>query len=358
MTPFDRATGRIRAWAAVALAALPLLGASCAPPVPASGAAPSGAADAAPGAALYEDWKTVPPGEHPDYNQRASLIRRGAEVYAKYCVGCHGANGDGKGPAAERLLTKPRDFTSGIFKFRTTDSGSLPMEGDLYRTISRGLSRVSMPAFPLIPEREKVAVIEYVKAFYPAWEQEKAQRRIVPVPDAPDDLGDPRRILRGRFVYVEMQCGQCHGIDGQGTGATRTEYVDAWGNPQKPFNFTRGSLKGGNAPEDIYRTFHTGLRSIMPSYGGDTLALATVETYEGRKESLPQAEREALAAVLDEFPRTGAELFDGMAEAERLELARRNSWDLVAYILSLRTQTTTARAVLGGPPPAEGAVSR
>jgi mono/diheme cytochrome c family protein len=190
-------------------------------------------------------------------------------------------------------------------------------------------------------------VIEYVKTFYPRWEQEKNQRQLVTVPRAPDDLDDPRRILRGRFVYVEMQCGQCHGIDGQGTGATRTEYVDAWGNPQRPFNFTRGSLKGGNSPEDIYRTFHTGLRSIMPSYGGDTAALATVETYQAKKGVLPEEDQQSLADVLEEFPATSADLFEGMSEGQRLELAHRNSWDLVAYILSLRQSTTTARAVLG-----------
>lgn len=304
-------------------------------------------ADRDEGQPLYEPWKTVPPGEHPAYNQRASLVRRGHKVYQKYCIGCHGEAGDGKGPAARRLLTKPRDFTSGVYKFRTTDSGSLPMESDLYRTITRGLSRVSMPAFPLMPEREKVAVIEYIKTFYPRWEQEKGQRRVVPVPRAPADLDDSRRVLRGRFVYIEMQCGQCHGIDGQGTGATRTEYVDAWGNPQKPFNFTRGSLKGGNSPEDIYRTFHTGLRSIMPSFGGDTLSLATVESYRTKETVLSEDEQQQLSTVLGEFPATGAELYDGMSEAERLELAERNSWDLVAYILSLRTQTTTAEAVLG-----------
>jgi cytochrome c oxidase cbb3-type subunit 2 len=305
---------------------------------------------------LYEPWKTVPPGEHPEYNQRASLLERGERVYAKYCVGCHGERGDGNGPAAERLITRPRDFTRGIFKFRSTDSGSLPLESDLYRTIHRGLSRVSMPAFPLMPEHEKVAVIEYVKSFYPRWEQEKDQRRIVPVPRAPADLGDPLRVLRGRFVYVEMQCGQCHGIDGQGTGATRTEYVDAWGQPQKPFNFTRGSLKGGNTPEDIYRTFHTGLRSVMPSYGGDTLALATAATFREREQALSAEERERLATVIDQFPATGAAVFEGMGEPERLALAERNSWDLVAYILSLRRPTTTATAVLGAAP-VPGAVS-
>ena len=158
------------------------------------------------------------------------------------------------------------------------------------------------------------------------------------MPRAPDDLDDPRRILRGRFVYVEMQCGQCHGIDGQGTGATRTEYVDAWGNPQKPFNFTRGSLKGGNSAEDIYRTFHTGLRSIMPSYGGDTAALATVETY-GSQEwpRCPRRTSNSWPPSSRILPRDlGRAVRRHETRPERLELARRNSWDLVAYILSLR----------------------
>lgn len=294
----------------------------------------------------YPKWQTTPPGGHRDYNRRINLLQRGRLVYEKYCVGCHGVAGDGKGPAAVRLLTKPRDFTSGIYKFRSTDSGSLPLETDLLRTITRGLARVSMPAFPLMPERDKLAVIEYVKSFYPKWEDEKTRRTIVPVPLAPADLGDRERVLRGRYVYLEMQCSQCHGIDGRGSGATQTEYVDAWGHEQKPFNFTRGSLKGGAAPEDIYRTFHTGLQSVMPSFGGDTMALATRATFDQKEEWLPAEDVETLAAVIDQFPADSAAVF-AMPESERLGLARRNSWDLVAYILSLRTATTTAEAVLG-----------
>jgi cytochrome c oxidase cbb3-type subunit 2 len=294
----------------------------------------------------YANWETMPPGEHAAYNQRANLIQRGRRVYLKYCVGCHGERGDGTGPAAERLITKPRDFTSGIYKFRSTDSSSLPLESDLYRTITRGLARVSMPAFPFVPETEKVAVIEYIKSFYPRWEQEKDERVVVPVPRAPADLGDRERVLRGRVVYVEMQCSQCHGIDGQGTGATQTEYVDAWNNPQRPFNFTRGSLKGGNAPEDIYRTFHTGLRSIMPAYEGDTLALAAESSFRSARDRLDTAEYEELLGVIDQFPDTADEVFE-MEQHERDALALRNSWDLVAYILSLRTTVDTSAAVLG-----------
>ena len=61
---------------------------------------------------------------------------------------------------------------------------------------------------------DKWALIEYIKTLYPRWDESKDERTVVPVPGAPHDLLDPRRILRGRVVYVEMQCGQCHGIDG------------------------------------------------------------------------------------------------------------------------------------------------
>ncbi len=295
---------------------------------------------------IYEKWKTNIPGDYTEYNHRANLVQRGYDVYNKYCVACHGETGRGDGPGAERLITLPRDFTSGIYKFRSTDSGSLPLEADLYRTITRGLARVSMPAFPLMPDRDKIAVIEYIKGFYPKWEEEKDRRGIIPVPKAPTDLDESERIRRGRYVYLEMQCSQCHGVDGQGTGATQTEYIDAWGHKQKPFNFTRGSLKGGNSPEDIFRTFHTGLQSVMPAYNVETIALASRESFESRRAQTPAEEIEFLEPVLDQFPATAGEVFE-LDSTARLELGIRNSWDLVAYILSLRTTMTTAEAVLG-----------
>ncbi len=305
-------------------------------------------ASESPGDALeYPEWETVAPGENAAYNQRANLVQRGHLVYGKYCLGCHGEYGNGEGPAAVRLITQPRDFTSGIYKFRSTDSGSLPLEGDLHRTITRGLARVSMPGFPLMPEGEKLAVVEYIKTFYPRWEDEKDQRRVIPVPRPPDDMGADNRRARGRIIYLQMGCGKCHGTDGRGTGATQTEYVDAWGNQQKPFDFTRGSLKGGNTPEDIYRTFHTGLRSIMPSFDGDTLAAVTSGAFEDMKTNLEPQEANRLAAVAADFPIDGNTIFSEMNDSERSALAERNSWDLVAYIMSLRQPTSTAAAVLG-----------
>ena len=160
---------------------------------------------------------SVPPGT--SYNQRVQLLERGQKVYAMYCVGCHGEKGDGKGPAAVRLITQPRDFTSGIYKFRTTDSASLPMEADLHRTITRGLARVSMPGFPLMAEQDKVAVVQYIKSFYTNWENEAPDRKLVFVPNAPQDLDSKERISRGRVVYLSMGCANWRGKEDNGTDA-------------------------------------------------------------------------------------------------------------------------------------------
>ena len=76
------------------------------------------------------------------------------------------------------------------------------------------------------------------------------------------------RVTRGAAVYELLECGTCHGDRGMGDGPSAAKLPpDTWGNPQKPFNFTKGALKSGGAPHDVYRTFMTGLNgTAMPSY--------------------------------------------------------------------------------------------
>jgi mono/diheme cytochrome c family protein len=230
-------------------------------------------------------------------DERAETLRaEGARVYARYCVGCHGQAGDGHGPAATMLITKPRDFTTGVFKFRSTPSGSLPTDQDLYRVISRGVFRTSMPEWSLLTERDRLAVIEYVKAFFPEWESRSAGAPIF-VPRAPASVGSPEAVGRGRELYQMLECSACHGDGGRGDGpSAKTLPPDAWGNPQRPFNFTKGRLKSGGAPEDVYRTFMTGLNgTAMPSY------------------------------------------YEIFAEPDGENIREGDAWNLVSYILSLRS---------------------
>jgi mono/diheme cytochrome c family protein len=55
---------------------------------------------------------------------------RGREVYASYCVQCHGERGDGRGRIG-KIEPAPRDFARGNFKFGGSDR-------DLYEVITHG----------------------------------------------------------------------------------------------------------------------------------------------------------------------------------------------------------------------------
>src|SRR5438132_2437867 len=98
----------------------------------------------------------------------------GERVYRENCTACHGEKGDGKGPQADRLKTKPRDFTGGIYKFRSTPSGSLPLDSDLARTIARGVRGTAMLAQLQLSKEETEPVVQYLKSFSSRFQNEKA----------------------------------------------------------------------------------------------------------------------------------------------------------------------------------------
>ncbi|MCB9559748.1 MAG: hypothetical protein H6708_05010, partial [Kofleriaceae bacterium] len=47
----------------------------------------------------------------------------GWRLYDQRCLPCHGAAGDGHGPAAPWLWPRPRDLTAAAYKWRSTDLG-------------------------------------------------------------------------------------------------------------------------------------------------------------------------------------------------------------------------------------------
>ena len=124
-----------------------------------------------------------------------------------------------------------------------------------------------MPRHTLVPEQERVAVVQYLKAFSDRFKTEGPGEPIL-VPRPPQFVGTTESATRGKVVYDLLECGNCHGQTGKGDGpSSKTLVADAWGNPQKPFNFTRGWLKGGPTVKDVYRTFMTGINgTAMPSY--------------------------------------------------------------------------------------------
>ena len=198
----------------------------------------------------------------------ADQVTRGKVVYERRCVGCHGDKGDGNGPSATFLDPRPRNFTLGVFKFRTTPSGSLPTDGDLYRTITRGVRGTAMPTWHELPEKDRVTVIAYLKTFSSRWKEEKPEPPIV-IADPP--AATPELIARGKQLYAQAKCFQCHGESGKGDGPSADELQDDLKFPIRPADFTRGQFKGGSDVRDIYRAMTTGLDGTpMPSYA-DTM---------------------------------------------------------------------------------------
>ena len=196
----------------------------------------------------------------------AQTIARGRAVYLANCVQCHGPNGAGDGFGAPFLVPPPRDFTTAQYKFRTTGTGELPTDADLFRSISRGANGTGMPPWHyLLPEEDRWALVDYVKSLSPRFDSPAPQ--VLKIPEEPKEPADSSR---GRLVYEKLQCAKCHGEDGRGAGPSALTLTDSKGFHANSRDFTNpGSFRTGWTAHEIVRTFETGMNGTpMPSYSG------------------------------------------------------------------------------------------
>jgi cytochrome c oxidase cbb3-type subunit 2 len=188
-----------------------------------------------------------------------------AMPYRRYCVGCHGPLGDGNGENMQWINPKPRDFQLAIFKCRSTPTGTLPTDQDLYDSISRGLDRSNMPSWNALTKQERADLVAWIKHFSPRWQNEKAG---TPIQIPPQPEITPDRVKTGQEVFRKMECWKCHGVEGMANGPSSSTLTDDLGRPISPFNFTDGSRPlCGNTDTDLYKIFMTGLDGTpMPSF--------------------------------------------------------------------------------------------
>ena len=99
-------------------------------------------------ASLYATPTGSVHAQGPDLGTEAQR-ESGKTLYLKNCSQCHGEKGDGEGYATPHLLPKPRNFTTGKFKVRSTPTGALPTHQDVVNIIKRGMPYTSMPAWPM-----------------------------------------------------------------------------------------------------------------------------------------------------------------------------------------------------------------
>ncbi|MEO2006776.1 MAG: c-type cytochrome [Candidatus Poribacteria bacterium] len=230
----------------------------------------------------------------------AGTTEHGRALYKQECETCHGIVGKGDGPASYLLFPKPRDFTKGAFKVRTTATGQLPTDADLQRTLELGFPGSGMPNFAHVSKADRAELIDVVKSFLP---KSRRQTDEVVTPPPPSSSTDAL-VEQGAQVYTMMGCDRCHGPEGRADGPASATLRDEWGNAIRANDFTRGIYKGGATDEDVYLRFITGMMGTpMPSYGGimtDEQAYALVhyvKSLAGDVEPAVQPKQETLTAV-------------------------------------------------------------
>jgi mono/diheme cytochrome c family protein len=201
---------------------------------------------------------TWPPGS--DVKAGASP---GEKVFAKHCAVCHGPDGKGNGPAAPSMKPRPRDFTAGEYKYKTTAQGSPPTDGDLVAVVKQGLIASGMPYFSDVLSDDEIRdVVRHIKSLG------NLGSAPAPVQISPGAAADTASIARGKELYVSKGCAQCHGFDYHGVN----KYQDAKGAEVPIRDLTAPwTFRGGADPEQVWLRLTVGMTpGPMPSYEGAT----------------------------------------------------------------------------------------
>ena len=198
----------------------------------------------------------------------------GKQLYFRYCWGCHGFRGNGNGenwiptgsfPDAPYLNVEPRNFVAATFECRSTPTGTLPTDEDLYNSLVRGLVNSNMPSWVTLTTQNRADLVAFIKTFSDRWKSEKAGTPITVPPEPPPTV---QSIQHGKELFTKLECWKCHGPEGRGDGPSASTLTDSNDEPIRPYNFSAGSrFKCGTSNHDLYKIFMTGLDGTpMPSF--------------------------------------------------------------------------------------------
>ncbi len=234
-----------------------------------------------------QDWGPEKLGQGKS-SRHLETLKRGRDVYASYCAGCHGEQGDGNGKAARFLDPKPRDFRTGRLKFAAVEAGQSPRDEDYLRIIDKGLSGTAMPQFNLLSLEDKRAVVAFIKSFYSDWDEDPPGAGVTAGQD-PWVGEEADALVAGRDAYHGIaKCWSCHPayetrkviraiheenelpLPGLRPNLYASETKDSqWGVPIRAPDFLRDRIKTGFEVTDIARVIAAGVGgTAMPTWAG------------------------------------------------------------------------------------------
>ena len=187
----------------------------------------------------------------------------GKKIYDRKCWWCHGAEGAGDGPGKDVQNPAPRDFTSGMYKYKTSHMDEIfPYDADIFRMIKDGMPGTGMPNWgDVLKDDEIWDLVAYIKTFA-GMEAEPAKK----IEMGSKVSSSEESIKKGKTLF-EDRCYECHGTAGRGNSMKKLK--DDWIGRRlwardltKPWTF-----RSGSTPEDIYNRVSTGIPgAAMPSF--------------------------------------------------------------------------------------------
>jgi mono/diheme cytochrome c family protein len=190
-------------------------------------------------------------------NAMRGSVEEGKKLYLANCQQCHGPEGKGDGSASAYLARRPRNFTDGLYKIKTSPPGWLiPRDEDIFGAIANGMSSSGMPPFMnILSDDERWSLTAYIKSLSDAF---GAQENPPSLDFSNRVPYSAQSVLRGENAYVRLRCIECHGLDG--SGASTNKLKDDYGEPIWPRDLTRPStFIGRYNPEALYSRVTNGI---------------------------------------------------------------------------------------------------
>ena len=289
---------------------------------------------------------------------------KGKAVYEQRCAHCHGTEGRGDGSAAENLLPKPRDFTRGLYKIRSTESGQLPMDQDLFNIITIGMPGSSMPGWETaLSAGDRWEVVAYIKTFNDGFKESETPPWEISL-EGKISYAE-QSVETGKGLYTELGCVECHGNVGRGDGTSAPTLTDEWGFRTWPANLTQGwNFRGGADTEDIFKRFIGGIAgSPMPAFEGDSFLHFGLTVEESKrltelenKDEMTEAEEEesgqfyekmdaAVDIALNRTEGTELSVAEQQMYDDAMKVVYEKSWHLANYVKSLAPEKRPEAAI-------------
>ncbi|MBI4390233.1 MAG: c-type cytochrome, partial [Nitrospinae bacterium] len=210
-------------------------------------------------------WTAADPSAQPS-------AEKGKEIYLDKCAVCHGASGNGDGPAAGYTSPRPRKLSKGQYKIRTTHFGKIPADEDIFNIITQGMPGTAMPSWEHLPPADRWSLVLFLKALSPKFEKAREKGEIA----ESVVVGDPppftlKGLAQGRDLFIK-NCSGCHGVKGRNDGESTKRVVNVESDAIWPRNLTKPwTFRRGSGRKDIFLTLRTGLSgTAMPRFSEKT----------------------------------------------------------------------------------------